>query len=86
MVVLNEGRDNEVALRVVLESDPHGREYFDNYDNPDEILQAVARLVKSSASEASQDGIERVVSVAIVPKTQFNDESGYGFGLFPNNE
>ena len=32
MVILNKGTLDEVTLRVVLESELHGREYFDHYD------------------------------------------------------
>jgi hypothetical protein len=81
MVVLNQGKRTEVTLRVVLESDLHGREYFDDYDNNREIIEAVERLVKSACDETANDGIERSVSVAIVPKANYGDESGYGFGI-----
>jgi hypothetical protein len=81
MVVLNQGKTTEVTLRVVLESSFHGREYFDDYDNTREIIEAVKRLVKSACDETANDGIERTVSVAIVPKANYGDESGYGFGI-----
>ena len=71
MLVLNEGTPNEVALRVVLESDEYGREYFDHYENMEEIIKAVGRLVETCADEFTHDGVERVVGVAIVPKTNF---------------
>jgi hypothetical protein len=81
MVVVNQGKNTEVTLRVVLESDLHGREYFDDYENSREIIEAVERLMKSACEEAVNDGIERTVSVAIVPKANYGDESGYGFGI-----
>ncbi len=81
MVTLNTGTDREVAVRGALESEALGREFFDNYDSLDEIVAAVRRLVESSAERTSEHGMERVVAVAIVPKTSYGDESGYGFGL-----
>ncbi len=86
MVVLNEGKSTELTLRVVLESDVHGREYFDGYDKTREIIETVERLVKSACDEAANDGIERTVSIAIVPKANYGDESGYGFGLGPDDD
>jgi hypothetical protein len=81
MVVLNSGKATELTLRVVIESVDCGREFFDDYDNTTEIIEAVGRLVKSACLEAAKDGIERTVAVAIVPKSQYGDEDGYGFGL-----
>ncbi len=81
MIMLNQAKSSEVTLRVVLESEIHGREYFDNYDNMTEVVEAVSALVKSASDEAGLDGIERAVTVAIVPKINYGDENGYGFGL-----
>jgi hypothetical protein len=81
MVILNQAKNNELTLRVVLESEIHGREYFDHYDNMTEVIEAVRVLVKSASDEAANDGIERAVTVAIVPKDNYGDENGYGFGL-----
>lgn len=86
MVILNEGRANEVALRVVLESDASGREYFDDYDTTKEIVKALGRLVNSASKEAAHDGIERIVALAIVPKANYGDPVGYGFGLGLDND
>lgn len=81
MVVLNEGKPTEVRLRVVLESEEYGREYFDKFDDIGELLQAVEGLVTGAANESAEDGIERVVSIAVVPKGLYGEASGYGFGL-----
>ena len=84
MVILKQGTPDEVTLRVVLESELHGREYFDHYDTLSELLAGHRRLVKRTAQEASKDSIERIVAVAIVPADYYggdDDESGYGFGL-----
>ena len=81
MLTLNAETDNEVTLRVVLESEECGREYFDSYDGLDEMLEAVKRLVESSADCAADDGIERLVGIAVVPKSEYGNESGYGFDL-----
>lgn len=81
MVILNTGTDREVAVRVALQSEALGREFFDSYESLDEIVAAVRRLVESSAEQTSEDGMERIVAVAIVPKASYGDESGYGFGL-----
>ncbi len=81
MVVLNRGKTSELTLRVALESEVHGREYFDSYDNMKEVMQAVELLVKSAIDETAHDRIERAVSIAIVPKANYGDDEGYGFGL-----
>ena len=81
MVVLNEGKKSEVTLRVVLESAVFGREYFDGIDDDAELFETVKRLVKRCGEESARDGIERVVSIAIVPRDTYGDESGYGFAL-----
>jgi len=81
MVMLNRGTTNEVTLRVVLESEECGREYFDHYDSIDEMVDAVRRLVQSSADCAADDGIERLVGIAVVPKSEYGSECGYGFSL-----
>ena len=79
MLTINAGTKNEVTLRVVLESEECGREHFDSYDDLDEMLDAVKRLVQSSVDCATDDGIERLVGIAVVPKS--GNESGYGFDL-----
>jgi hypothetical protein len=84
MVIMKQGTPDEVTLRLVLESEVHGREYFDHYDTMSELLAGLRRLLKRAAQEASKDGIERIVAVAIVPADSYggdDDESGYGFGL-----
>lgn len=81
MLTINRDTENEVRLRVVLESEECGREYFDSHDNLDEMLAAVKRLVESSADCAADDGIERFVGIAVVPKSEYGNDSGYGFDL-----
>jgi hypothetical protein len=81
MVILNEGQTSEFSLRLVLESEVHGREYFDSCADTAEILEAVNRLVRSASEETTRDGVERVVSVAIVPKSNYGDECSYGAGI-----
>lgn len=84
MVILKQGTPDEVTLRLVLESELHGREYFDHYDTMPELLVGLRRLLKRAAKEASKDSIERIVAVAVVPADSYggdDDESGYGFGL-----
>ncbi|MCH7689278.1 MAG: hypothetical protein IH899_21825 [Planctomycetes bacterium] len=81
MLTINAGTKNEVTLRVVLESEECGREYFDGHDSIDDMLAAVRRLAESSADCAADDGVERVVGIAVVPKSEYGNESGYGFDL-----
>jgi hypothetical protein len=85
MVILNQAKTSELTLRLVLESEIYGREYFDNYDNMTEVIEAVSALVKSASDEAALDGIERAVTVAIVPKVNYGDDNGHGFGLLREN-
>jgi len=58
------------TLRVFMESEPYGREYFDGYDSLTEQLQAVERLTNKATELAVQDGIERIVGVAVLPVKQ----------------
>lgn len=81
MLTINTGTENEVTLRVVLESEQCGREYFDSADDFDEMLEAVKRLVEGSSECATDDGIERLVGIAVVPKSEYGNESSYGFDL-----
>src|SRR5437867_4218077 len=81
MVILNENTENEISLRVVLESERYGREYFDHADDIKELLDIVERLVKDCLEAAGDDHIERTVAIAIVPKSNYGDECGYGFDL-----
>lgn len=84
MLVFNKGRDNEVTVRVVLESEEHGREYFDEYDTVEECGAAVIRLANNALR--LDDGVSRQISVVIVPKSEYGDESGYGFDLGSEEE
>jgi len=76
-MILNQSTTHETALRVVLESDEHGREYFDHYGSLDEMLEGIRRMVAS----APTDGIERLIGIAVVPRQHYGDESGCGYGL-----
>ena len=81
MVVLNPGTDQEVTLRLVLESDVHGREVFDHYANIAELMAGHRRLVQRAAQQTAADGIERLVAVAIVPVNAYGFEDRSGDGL-----
>ena len=76
-MILKQDTPNETTLRVVLESDQHGREYFDHYESLDEMLEGIRRMVESSLP----DGVERLIGIAVVPRQHNGDESGYGYGL-----
>ncbi len=60
-------------LRLLLESDLHGREYFDHYPHFDAMLAAVRRLVQSSIEHAARDGIERTVGIEIISPSDPED-------------
>lgn len=60
-------------LRVILDSEPYGRECFDQYETLDEMLAAVKRLVEQSQSQFAVDGIERTVGIAVVPQSNSDD-------------
>jgi hypothetical protein len=78
-MILNEGTENEVTLRVVLSSDLHGNEYFDHHDSLDEALAAVKEIVESSIKQ--NDGVERIIGITVVPKSAYGAEDGFGYGL-----
>jgi hypothetical protein len=76
---INEGTEQEVTLRVVIESVEQGREYFDQYESVIDMIRAVKGIVERAIREG--DGFERIVGIAIVPKANYGDEDGYGFDL-----
>ena len=76
-VTFNQGESIEITLRLVLQSDDYGREYFDHHDTVDEMLENIRNLIDFAA----QDGCERLVGIAVVPVSEYGNEGGYGFGL-----
>ena len=76
-VTFNQGEFNEITLRLVLQSDDYGREYFDHHDTVDEMLESIRNVIVL----ASQDGGERMIGIAVVPVAEYGSEAGYGFGL-----
>lgn len=81
MVTINSGKKNEVAIRLVMESDEYGREYFDGSDTLQELVEAAGRLAESASKATANDGIERIVAIVTVPKAHYGELSGYGFDL-----
>jgi len=76
-MILNQGTINEATLRVVLESETHGREYFDHHHSLDEMLESIRSMVDASSS----DEVERLIGIAVVPKRHYGENSDYGDGL-----
>ena len=74
---LNPGTSNEISLRVVLESEGHGREFFDHHETLDEMLDTIRNIIDS----AILNPCERLVGIAIVPVGEYGSDDGYGFGL-----
>ncbi len=70
MVVLNKGQINEAVLRIVLESEVYGSEYFNDYECISEIIAGSKRLLNNAINEVAKDGVARRVSIVIVPKAQ----------------
>jgi hypothetical protein len=62
-------------LCVVLESEPHGRESFDHYNDLDDMLAGVKRLVERSIECYAVDGIERTVGIAIISSEDEEEET-----------
>ena len=76
-VTLNKGKSNEITLRLVIQSDEYGREFFDHHDTIDEMLTSIRNVINLAA----EDGGERLVGIAVVPVSDYGSEEGYGFGL-----
>lgn len=76
-VTFNKGKSYEITLRVVLESEEYGCDYFDHHDTVNEMLASIRNIVLS----APHDGCERLVGIAMVPVGGYGNEEGYGFGL-----
>ena len=75
-MIVNKGKENEVAVRVVLESELYGREYFD-YGSLERCMGGVIRLLNDAIDEVGEDGMSRVVGIAVIPRSDYGDESGY---------
>jgi hypothetical protein len=65
MVVPSEDEGHDLDLRLLLESDVHGREYFDGYDSMKELLEGFKRLVQRACQQTLVDGVGRVVAIEI---------------------
>ena len=76
-VTLNQGKSNEITLRLILQSAEYEREYFDHHDTIDEMLTSIRNVIDLAA----EDGGERLVGIAVVPVSDYGGEDGYGFGL-----
>ena len=74
---LNPGTSNEIALRVVLESEGHGREFFDHHETLDEMLDTIKQIIDS----AVLNPCERLVGIAVVPVSEYGNNDSYGVGL-----
>ncbi|QDT48878.1 hypothetical protein Pan258_29250 [Symmachiella dynata] len=74
---LNPGTSNEFTLIVVLESEGHGREFFDHHETLDEMLDTIKQVINT----AILDPCERLVGIAVVPVSEYGSDDGYGFGL-----
>ena len=81
MLKFKVGRKNEIAVRVFIESNLYGREYFDAHDSLEDCAAAIARLTASALQETQVDGVARQVGIAIVPKSEYGWSDGYGEGL-----
>jgi hypothetical protein len=81
MLTIKKGKKNEVTVRVFIESDLYGREYFDAHDSLNECAAAVARLVTAAVKEAQVDGTARQVGIALVPRSEYGSPDGYGEGI-----
>lgn len=66
-------RPPALRLRLFLESEPHGREYFEHYETRDKTLAAAKRLVDESIHQFGSDGIARTVGIAIIPASDSED-------------
>ena len=76
-MILNKGRKNEVAVRVALDSGPYdGREYFD-YGSLERCMGGLIRIVQDAIKCAGKDGVSRVVGIALIPRCDYGDQSGY---------
>jgi hypothetical protein len=81
MLTRDAGQPRELALRLVLESDLHGREYFDHLESLDDMLAALRQVLEETIAIAAADRVERLVGVAVVPRENYGSEDGYGYGL-----
>src|SRR4051812_47557002 len=80
-MIVNKSKSNEVSLRLVLESEPAGREYFDQHKTLDELFQAHRELTKEALKATKKDCRQRLVLIAIVPKADYGEDADYGYGL-----
>jgi hypothetical protein len=83
-MIVHAGKKNAVTIRVVLESDEHGREYFDSSETLDDVMASVRNIVEQALKDKRP--IERLVAVAIVPVACYGSDSSYGYGLGDDEE
>jgi hypothetical protein len=81
MLKIKKRKHQEITVRVFTESEAFGREFFDSYESIEECAEAVARLAASSIEETQQDGVARQIGIAVVPKSEYGDPDGFGFGI-----
>ena len=81
MLKIKNGKRNEITVRVFIESDLYGREFFDSYETVEECAAAVARLTASALQETQKDGVARQVGIALVPRAEYGSADAYGEGL-----
>ena len=74
-MIVNSGTSDERAVRVVLESENFGREYFD-HGSLELCMGCLIRIVKEVLDSANDD-VERVVGIAIIPPCEYGVKSGY---------
>ena len=75
-MIVNKGRKSEVAVRVVCESESYGREYSD-YGSLERCMGGLIRIVQDAIKCAGKDGVSRVVGIALIPRCDYGDQSGY---------
>lgn len=76
-MIVNKGKKTEVAVRVALDSGPYDeREYF-NYGSLERCMGGLMRIVQDAIKCAGKDGVSRVVGIAIIPRSDYGEQSGY---------
>lgn len=79
MYIHNEDTEQELTIRLVLETD-NERDYFDDYHTLEEMSEAASRITANAMIQSAKDGIERMVGFAIIHKSRYGQD-GHGKGL-----
>ena len=77
MYIHNEGTEQEISIRLCMESSDNGREYFDDYDTLEEMSEEASEITAKAMVKSAEDGVERMIGFVIIHKSRYGKD-GHG--------